>query len=168
MVEIEIWKEALGYEGIYSISNFGRVKSFKSKKERILKPSLNGRGYLKVSLSNSNILYKTEKIHRLVAKAFIPNHGDKPQVNHKDGNKLNNNVKNLEWSTELENMTHACENKLVNNQGKNNGQSKLNDEEVREIKYGNKGMNHSEIARIYNISRTNVERIRTGKGWSHI
>ena len=96
----EIWKEIEGYEGLYWISNLGRVKS----KRKILK-AINGE-YLKVGLSKNGI-QRTFAIHRLVAKGFVDNPLNKPQVNHKDENKHNNNSNNLEWVTFQENMNYG-------------------------------------------------------------
>ncbi len=113
----EIWKDVIGYEGLYQVSNLGRVKSligWNGKKyinrERILKLSLKNEPYnyhrYKVSLKK-NKLKKDFSIHRLVAIAFIPNPLNKPQINHKDGNHLNNHVENLEWCTAHENIIHS-------------------------------------------------------------
>ena len=105
----EIWKAVADSNGIYHISDHGQVKSLKYGKERILKPSLVGRPgnqYLAVDLVIKD-KRKMHKIHRLVAMAFIPNPENKPQVNHKDGNKLNNHIDNLEWATAKENQQHA-------------------------------------------------------------
>ncbi|PTI10711.1 hypothetical protein BU096_00640 [Staphylococcus xylosus] len=102
----EVWKDVKGYEGLYQISNLARVKSFKRSKPRILKPFINKDGYLNVELSNS-ISNKTMSIHRLVATAFIPNPNNKEQVNHIDEVKTNNDLSNLEWVTQKENMNHG-------------------------------------------------------------
>lgn len=105
----EIWKDIPNYFGKYQISNFGNVKStnYKStKKERIMKPTINSSGYYKIELyknGKSNIYY----VHRLVALVFIPNPENKTQINHIDGNKTNNNVSNLEWVSVSENQIHA-------------------------------------------------------------
>ena len=93
----EIWKDKKYYEGRYQVSSCGRVKSLKRKnvlKEKILKPYVDKDGYLTVALNNPR---KTFLVHRLVAEAFIPNPDNLPQVNHKDENKQNNVVSNLEW-----------------------------------------------------------------------
>ena len=103
----EEWKAIAECNGQYHISNHGRVKSLKFGKERILKPSLIGKGYPAVSICYSKKKQKCELIHKLVAFAFIPNLDNKPQVNHKDGNKLNNHIDNLEWVTIKENIQHA-------------------------------------------------------------
>ena len=102
----EIWKDIKEYEGLYQISNLGRVKRLKFinrhlnfKKERILKPYKDGgKNYFIIALyKNGKREYK--QIHRLVAEAFIPNTNNFPLVNHKDENKTNNYVNNLEWCT---------------------------------------------------------------------
>lgn len=112
----EIWKDIDGYEGIYQVSNMGRVKSFdmevkyptgtvRIQKGRILRPGSN-MGYPRVNLCKNSI--STPKlIHRLVAIAFIPNPANMPEVNHIDGIKANANVNNLEWVTGSGNMKHA-------------------------------------------------------------
>lgn len=90
----EIWKDIEGYEGLYQVSNMGRVKSV--RKNIILKNKIESNGYERVHLYK-NKGYKHFLIHRLVANAFIPNTDNLPQVNHKDENKANNRVDNLEW-----------------------------------------------------------------------
>ena len=92
----EIWKDIKDYEGLYMVSNWGRVKSIKFGKERILKPVTNSSGYLSVKLCKDGKV-KAFTVHRLVAEAFLPNPDNLPCVNHKDENKQNNNVSNLEW-----------------------------------------------------------------------
>lgn len=105
----EIWKDIEGFEGVYQISSFGRLKSFKSLPEgRILSNKNSKGGYLSVILNPRQEGQKSEKIHRLVAKAFIPNPENKPQVNHKNMDKQDNRVENLEWATLNENMKHAA------------------------------------------------------------
>jgi hypothetical protein len=105
----EVWKPIEGYEGIYEISSFGRVKSFKGKKNifgKILKPGLDGNGYPIVSLCK-NKKKKTGKIHQLVATAFLNYKYDRVNsvINHIDGNKTNNNLSNLEITTQRKNST---------------------------------------------------------------
>ena len=102
----EIWKDISGYKGLYQISNKGRVKSFRQNSPRVLKNNDNGNGYLIVHFKVKNIR-KPKYIHRLVSVAFIINTYNKQEVNHKDGNKHNNSVNNLEWCTRSENIRHS-------------------------------------------------------------
>lgn len=100
----EEWKDIQNYEGLYQVSNLGRVKSFRQstklrcKSEYILKPFLANNGYAQVTLYNNTKKHKF-LVHRLVACAFIPNPDNLPQINHKDEDRTNNVVDNLEWCT---------------------------------------------------------------------
>ena len=101
----EIWKDIPNYEGLYQISNYGRIKSYKQHNARLMSLSPNRYGYVEKQLYKNN-KYESKRIHRLVAEAFIPNPNNLPEVNHKDGNKQNNTVHNLEWCTTKENNWH--------------------------------------------------------------
>ncbi len=105
----EVWRSIKGFEELYEISNYGRLKSFKSDKEGYILSNKNSKGdYLSVVLTNKKTKKKRyARMHRLVAEAFIPNPECLPQVNHKDGNKQNNHWDNLEWCTCKENIHHA-------------------------------------------------------------
>lgn len=105
----EIWKDIKDFEGLYQISNLGRVKSLnynRTGKEKILSLLDNGSGYFKVCLC-SNGKVKQLYVHRLVAEAFIPNPNNLPEVNHKSEIKSQNNVENLEWCTAKYNMNYG-------------------------------------------------------------
>ena len=130
-LENEIWKDIRGYEGIYKISSYGRVWSLKRKgvvKEKILSQTYNNNGYLRISL-NKNNKSKSILVHRLVAQSFIPNPNNLPCVNHKDENKLNNQVDNLEW----------CTHKYNNNYGTIKQRSGETLKKSGKVKYGNNG-----------------------------
>lgn len=104
----EIWKDIEGYEGLYQVSNIGRVKSV--RKNIILKSQIASNGYERVVLSVNNIS-KDYSVHRLVATAFISNPNNYPIVNHKDENRTNNCVGNLEWCTQKYNVNYGTGNK---------------------------------------------------------
>lgn len=131
----EEWRDIKGYEGYYQVSNLGRVKSLSRIVQhkrygtypvcgKALKPSKQRQGYLMAHVCINN-RKKGVLIHRLVASAFIPNPHDKKTVNHKDGDKANNHVSNLEWATQSENIIHAFSTGLQKpNCGIKNGHSK--------------------------------------------
>ena len=113
MKENEIWKDASGYEGLYQVSNRGRVRSIERRSfigrkcgGRMMKPGYNSRGYLVVSL-HKNGKKKTKSVHRIVAETFLPNPNGLPQVNHRDEIKGNNNVENLEWCDAKYNINYG-------------------------------------------------------------
>ena len=112
MKKPEIWKDIEDYKGLYQVSNLGRVRSIKNK-TKIKEPFIINSGYSTVNLYKNNKNKKT-LIHRLVAQAFILNPKKLPQVNHIDGNKLNNRQENLEWCSNSDNMLHASKTGLLN------------------------------------------------------
>lgn len=131
---MEIWKDVVGYEEKYQVSNKGRVRNKINKK--ILKKRIGTSGYYKVNLYR-NKKVKTMEIHRLVAVAFIKSSKNKNEVNHIDGNKLNNNIINLEWVTHKENIEHAWKNKLfesVREASRRCGKDNPNAKKVYQIK----------------------------------
>lgn len=116
----EIWKPIKNFEGLYEISNLGRIKALPRRKncnrgygimrEHYMKPNNYGTSdYYRVPLTNKNHIKKYYLVHRLVAETFIENPNNLPQVNHKDGNKANNKVDNLEWCTASFNLKHAID-----------------------------------------------------------
>ena len=101
---MEIWKDIQGYEGLYQVSNYGNIKNIKTGK--IKKAEKTQRGYLRVLLSNGRHKQKHKRIHRIVAETFISNSNGLSDVNHINGNKLDNRADNLEWCTKKENVRH--------------------------------------------------------------
>jgi hypothetical protein len=103
-MNLQVFLPVKGFESRYKISSTGEVYSIKAK--RLLKPRLNNRGYLCVELW-VNYQRKAAKVHRLVAETFVENPNNFKEVNHKDGNKLNNSANNLEWCSRSQNVKHA-------------------------------------------------------------
>jgi hypothetical protein len=160
----EVWKTIQGWEQ-YEISSFGRVKSFKGRKDRILKSWSFSDGYSQVTLCNRG--FNTGKsIHRLVAEAFIPNPENKPQVNHINGIKTDNRVENLEWVTPEENMIHAYLAGLIK-EGSKHYNSKLNDEQVSKMRnlYRTGNYSQRDLAKKFGTTQANVSNVISGKTW---
>lgn len=165
----EIWKDVKGYEGIYQVSSFGRVKSLDRKethkngreyfrKGRLLKQKITESGYASVHLRDiSNNLESWPFVHQLVANAFLPNTENKPTVNHKNGMKTDNFHSNLEWSTSKEQMIHAVQNNLIIY-----GLSHLYSEEFKEeikLYWENTNTSIKKLARKFGISERTASRI---------
>ena len=110
------WKDIVGYENEYQINQFGEIRTLKDspklKKYDVLKPQTSKRNGYVYQMLYKNGKEKLFRVHRLVAMAFLPNPNNLPQVNHKDGNKQNNSVDNLEWCEQSDNMKHAYKNGL--------------------------------------------------------
>lgn len=137
-MENEIWKDVKGYEGLYQVSNLGRVKSLGKKVEwmnvyrntpkKILKFGDDGKGYVTVSLNKDGV-FKRKYIHQIICDNYLPNPENKPFVNHKNGIRIDNRLENLEWCTQHENILHAWETGLsrpsmLGKFGKNHNKSK--------------------------------------------
>lgn len=159
------------YKGIktnYDISNRGGILINNISKQ-VLKPYFDKDGYLMVSIS-VGINRVTCSIHRLVAMTFIPNPEHKPEVNHIDGNKQNNDVSNLEWVTRKENMDHAIRTGLTNPIGEANNASIYTEKQIREACELMQDPKNKprDIARMTKISRATLYQIRKGNEWTHI
>lgn len=120
---MEIWKDIVGYEGLYQVSNLGRIRSLdrydrlgRFHKGKIRASKDNGKGYLVLPLKHNGV-QKMISVHRTVAMAFIDNPNELPEVNHIDGNKTNNHSSNLEWCDRSANIQHAVDNGLHTNFG---------------------------------------------------
>ena len=162
---ITVTKNILNYAGLYSVDNCGNIYSMYKNKIKKLKHNLVA-GYYRVRLFKNGI-YKSFLISRLVAHAFILNPENKPEVNHKDGNKLNNYYKNLEWVTRKENMQHRIKKLNITTAGENNGRAKITKNDVKKIKtiYANGNTSHKKLGKLYNISDTAIRYIIIGKTW---
>jgi len=172
----EIWKDIIDYEGLYQISNLGRVKSLSRKiinsrrkgyiKERILKFALNSDGYKYICLHKNNKGY-THRIHKLVAIMFINNINNKSEVNHIDGNKQNNNVNNLEWCTRKENILHGYKNNLYKYKGHLKKYSEMRRIKVVQLSKNNKIINIFNnmllASKILKINQGNISNCIHGK-----
>lgn len=152
----------------YFIDENGDVWSNKSNKWKKVKPTLTNKGYLTYRACNNGIR-KHISIHRAVALTYVPNPNNLPQVNHIDGNKLNNNVNNLEWTTNQKNRNHAVKNGL-HAKGEQIKNSKLTEQQVIEIrkKYIPKKYTMSKLAKEYGVRETAIYRIINYKRWKHI
>ena len=170
----EIWKDIEGYEGLYQVSNLGRVKSLdridcrgQHLKGKLIKPLPTKQEYVRVGLCKNGIR-KHFMIHRLVAQAFIPQH---ITVNHKDGNKSNNTVDNLEWLSQKENNIHAYRTGLKPH-GTQRKDAKLNEQQVKEIRsnYIPNDRNYSTraLARKYGVHPSIIQRVVNNKAYKNI
>lgn len=160
----EIWKPVVGFERFYDVSNLGRVRS---ARERILKSYVARNGYIKITLQGIRSS-KGFTVHSLVAAAFI---GERPtgyHINHLDGDKTNNRADNLAYCTPEENELHASALGLKA-RGSRNGQSRLSESDVRDIKRRLKdGEQPTTIAADFGVRRATVYAIMEGKNWSHL
>ena len=163
---MEIWKDIIQYEGLYKVSNLGNIKSIK---KNIILSSGDCNGYKLVSLSKKG-KQKTYYIHRIVGQHFVLNEFMKPQINHINGIKSDNRVKNLEWCTHNENMQHAFNIGLLNRKGENNSRSKLTKKQVLEIRkiYKEENITHKLLGQNYNVSKSTIHMITTNQRWKHL
>ncbi len=171
----EQWRDIEGYEGYYQVSNFGHVRSMTrvvpsrwgagcTYHQRLLAPG--GGRYLKVTLRRFSIP-EYASVHRLVAKAFVLNQADAPQVNHKNGNPKDNRAENLEWCNASENAIHAIRLGLRNDvKGERHGRSKVTEKQAWEIKYGTRTL--KEYSEEFGITYSGAYQIRSGVKWKHI
>ena len=151
----------------YMVSTDGTLKNTVTGNK--LKGSIKDNGYIQVplSLEGKKIKYY---LHRLVALAFIPNPEGKPEVNHEDGNKLNCHVDNLEWVTRLENVQHAFETGLVNQDGSDNWKAVLDEDKVKQIKelYTTGKYKQNQLAEQFGVDKQTINNILNGKSWTHV
>ena len=154
---------------IYSIDREvpHKIKGRKQKiKGKIIRQRKNANGYIHLTLFDCNQKCHHKSLHRLLAENFIPNPENKLQVNHRDGNKLNNQISNLEWVTQSENITHAFKLGLMP-KGSKHFNSKLDEIKVSEIR-SLKNLSTHEIAKIYNVAASTIGKILLKKSWKHV
>jgi hypothetical protein len=176
----EIFIDIIGYETLYQISNYGRVKALSKtlkngvgyavRKEKIIKPAKKDNDYLFVGLTNGKNV-KRFYIHRLVAIHFLPNPENKPDVNHIESNKEDNRFFMLEWCTKSENISHSYKHGVHRaNFGTKNSKAKLNDEKVLSIKerYGRDGNTIRSLAIEFGVHHSIIDGIIKGKRWPHV
>jgi hypothetical protein len=170
---IETWKNIIGFDGEYQVSNLGRIKSLKKNKlEKLLSQCNHTNGYKYVSLSKNGVA-KHYYVHRLVAESFLLNSDNKLEVNHIDGDKTNNHVENLQWVTRQENVKHEFDNGygyVPNLKGENHGSSKLKESQVINIyiAYHKDNIRISDLSKKYNISESAIDSIVKNRNWKHI
>lgn len=182
---LEIWKDIEGFEGFYQISNLKRVRSLGFltssnikhnssiyRKGRVLKPILKNTGYYSFNLCKNGVR-QMKDLHRIFAEAFLPNPENKPEINHINGIKTDNNLSNLEWVTRKENALHAYKTNLMPGiktyYGEENPVSKLNNAKVREIKRMLKmGIMQTQIAKTFAVNPSTIKAIKQNKTWKQV
>jgi len=176
---MEIWKSVKGYDGILEVSNMGNVrtldrivsglgfrgsKTYKLLKGKHLSQSLKKNGYFQIAIRTPKSR-RWFTVHGLVARAFIENPLNLPQINHKDGNKQNNNHWNLEWNTASQNQNHAVRTGLCSTE-ESHYKAKLTVEDIRKIRKENDL--HWKIAEKYGVSRSTITSIKSRKSWKYV
>lgn len=182
MPDRELWKDVIGYEGLYQISNAGRVKSLDrvivystgkkvSAKGKILVTRIRKDDGYVVACLCKNQKEETAYLHRLVAIAFLENPEEKPEVNHKKGIKTNNSVEDLEWATTSENNKHAHRIGLNSSlKGEDSNFAKLTQAKVLEIRriYNDKMATKKELSAMFNVTLNNIYYIVSNRSWKNI
>lgn len=166
--EPEIFKDIIGHEGRYQISNHGNVKSFIKKfSGKLMIPKIDKDGYHEVGIRDTDNKRKYIRVHRLVTMVFVSNPNNLSFVNHKDSIRDNNYYKNLEWCTQQYNNQHAFTDGNQDNSCENHPQTKLTNNEVKEIYRTAIIGNHTEpqLMKMFNISRGVINGIRLKKSW---
>lgn len=163
----ERWLPVVGYEGIYDVSDYGRIRRMKAacgtSVGRLLHPMMDTHGYLQVCLSYKNSQHML-KVHRLVAQAFIGAYPPGKEINHRDGVKTNNALPNIEYVTTSENQLHALDLGL-SLRGENHYRAKLCEADVHAIRSLFGEITQRSIAKKFGVKRTAISNIKSGKSW---
>lgn len=173
---MEIWKQIPGYEGLYSASNLGNIRSedrlvrhfsggTKKIKSQPIKPFMTRFGYLYVTLCNTSKSHKKHPVHRLVLSAFEGPMDRSFDTCHNDSNRTNNRIENLRWGTRAENMQDAAKIGRTN-KGERNPKAKLTKTQVKEIRQDNR--TQKAISIDYGVGQDVISRIKNRKAWTHI
>lgn len=159
------WKQIPDFP-LYVCSPSGTIKN--RKRDKVLRPTKDKNGYKRILLCR-NGYHKNIAVHRVVALTFLDNPNNLPQVNHIDGNKINNNVSNLEWCSNYNNIHHAINNGLIKVKNENNPNAKLKKKDVIAIRewFASGRYNKSELARAFGVSRTLIRYIIQQKIWRY-
>lgn len=171
----EIYKDILGFEGLYQISNLGKVKSclkqvfrrnrYCTQYEKVMKNSLTKKGYHRIELCKDG-KSRFYLVHKLVARMFLGECSENMQIRHLDGNKINNNLENLKYGTAKENS----DDKIIHGtkiRGSKVGTSKLKDEDIINIRELNKkGISQGELAKIYKVTQPAISYIISKRNWN--
>lgn len=176
----EIWKDIAEFKGSYQVSDIGRVRSVdrvvtfsdgrvRKYKGKVLKPYINNTGYEQVMLYDDNG-YNLKRVHRLLLETFKPHvNMSNLDVNHIDGNKLNNHLTNLEWLTRRDNILHACDIGLINNRGEDSPNAILSNADVLEILQRlDTGELQKDIGLDYGVSNKYISLINRGARWRSV
>jgi hypothetical protein len=159
---VELWRPVVGYEGLYEVSNLGRVKSLRS--EKLMKLSVANSGYMQLSLSGKPSR-KVRHVHRLVLEAFIGPCPPNMEGCHANGIRTDNRLENLRWDTRKGNMADAIAHGRTN-RGERNPWTKFNEKDIRKIRESIQS--NSELAKIYGVTREAIRDIKSGRRWGHI
>ena len=173
--ESEDWKDVIGFDGLYQISNHGqlrilpRFRNGRIYKGRFSWGSLDSYGYLRTTLTDENHIRHNFKMHQLTGLHFVDNPNNYTVINHDDGIKTNNYCKNLKWSTLADNNVHAHTVLGKCLRGEKNGRAKLTEQQVRMIKRMSTGPDSDKTFSVqYNTRQENIQAIRLGWTWKHI
>lgn len=165
----EVIKDIKGFEGRYTISNKGIVRSLLTGK--VMKPNITKSGYARVNLRYAHCRdYKSFLVHRLVAMNFLPNPNNYNEINHKDCNRLNNELSNLEWCDRFYNIRYAFRYGSASNLGTKNPNAKLNNDDISAIRaLANTGrFYNTQIGKLFKVASTTIDAIVKGDHLKHL